>query len=165
MTSQETIDQAKLIFGTGKMIRDRVLRILSAHHCVDGGQECCDISGPQMFAILALRDRGQMTITELSEMLDVSAPSASAMVDRLVDKGVLTREHSREDRRKVVVGVSPEAAEKVDRVQEKILQSFVELVEKIGPETARQWCQVLERVRAVMIQEDWGARPNTSAKR
>jgi len=166
MNREETIEQARMIFGTGKMIRDRVIRVLSAHH-VSGGLEggCFDLSGPQMFAIFALRDRGQATITELSELLDVSPPSASAMVDRLVEKGILKREHSKEDRRKVVVRVSDEAAEHIDKAQERILQSFMELVEKIGPETANQWCRVLERVREVMIQEDWGARLNAGSKR
>ena len=166
MNREETIERARMIFGTGKMIRDRVIRVLSAHHASEGLEDrCFDLSGPQMFAILMLRDRGQVTITELSELLDVSPPSASAMVDRLVEKGILKREHSKEDRRKVVVSVSDEAAEHIDRAQERILQSFVELVEKIGPETAHQWCHVLERVREVMIQEDWGARLNAGSKR
>jgi DNA-binding MarR family transcriptional regulator len=75
------------------------------------------------------------------------------MVDRLVEKGILTREHSVEDRRKVVVRVSPEAMEDIESVEETILRSFAELVEKIGPEITRKWCQVLERVKSV-IQND-----------
>ncbi len=31
-------------------------------------------------------------------------------------------------------------------VENAILQSFVELVEKIGPETAKKWSEVLEKV-------------------
>jgi DNA-binding MarR family transcriptional regulator len=69
------------------------------------------------------------------------------MVDRLVEKGLLSREPSRKDRRKVLVSVSPEALKKIDTIEETILHSFVDLVEKIGPKTAQMWCQVLKKVR------------------
>jgi hypothetical protein len=32
------------------------------------------------------------------------------------------------------------------KVEEKILLSFVELVEKIGPEAAGKWCEVLDTI-------------------
>jgi DNA-binding MarR family transcriptional regulator len=88
--------------------------------------------------------------------LGVSPPSASVMVDRLVEKGLLSREPSREDRRKVLVSVSPEALQRIDRMEETILQSFVDLVEKIGPKTAGMWCQVLKKVREVQEEESPG---------
>ena len=43
--------------------------------------------------------------------------------------------------------------EDIESVEETILRSFAELVEKIGPQTARKWCEVLERVKSV-IQND-----------
>jgi DNA-binding MarR family transcriptional regulator len=89
-------------------------------------------------------------MSELAELLGVSPPSASTMVDRLVDKGVLSREHSTEDRRKVVVRISPESAKNIESVESSILQLFEGLVEKLGPETTRQWCRVLKHVNAVL---------------
>jgi DNA-binding MarR family transcriptional regulator len=72
------------------------------------------------------------------------------MVDRLVDKGVLSREHSTEDRRKVVVRISPEAVKKIESVETRVLQLFEKLVQKLGPETTQQWCRVLKRINAVL---------------
>jgi DNA-binding MarR family transcriptional regulator len=87
------------------------------------------------------------------------------MVDRLVEKGLLSREPSREDRRKVLVSVSPEALQKIDTIEESILQSFVDLVEKIGPKTARMWCQVLKRVREVQEEGNPGDSPKSRSRR
>ena len=115
-------EQAHLIFTTGKMIRNHVMRILTDHAAQEG---CFDISGPQLFALLVLRDRGPATITELSHVLEVSPPSASAMVDRLVEKGILTREHSREDRRKVVV-FQPHRYSRTKALFEEFARSFYE---------------------------------------
>ena len=151
MQENETLEQARYIFSTGKMIRDRIFRAQAAHLAARGKSEAIgDLSIPQFHAIMIVRTHGQITMTELSDQLGVSPPSASAMVDRLVGKGILIREHSLEDRRKVVVRISPEAQKDIKGVEDTILRSFVELVEKIGPETARKWCEVLERVKSVL---------------
>ena len=92
-------------------------------------------------------------IKELSELLGVAPPSASTMVDRLVEKKILVREMSPEDRRKVIVRVSPEAVADIEKTEEAVLSSFVDLVEKVGPETARKWCEVLERIKFVLEEE------------
>ena len=72
------------------------------------------------------------------------------MVDRLEDKGLLHRERSMEDRRKVVVRLSEEAAAQAERMEGAVLAAFLDLVEKVGPETAEKWCEVLERVEQVL---------------
>jgi len=150
MPDENVIDQARYILTIGKMIRDRVFRKITGHVGVNGdGCGFGDLSLPQIHAVNVTRERGQVTITELADMLGVSPPSASAMVDRLVEKGVFEREQSREDRRKVVVSVSPKALEQFEVIEKNILQSFIELVEGIGPETAGKWCEVLKRVREV----------------
>ena len=155
MTSKSNpIEQARYIFTTGKIIRDRVDRILTADlssgkiHRVFG-----ELSVPQFHVLMVIRSWKQVTIKQLAELLCVSPPSASAMVDRLVEKGILTREQSREDRRKVMVQVSTTAMKHLEKVERTVLQSFVDLVEKVGPETANQWCAVLERVRSVLEDE------------
>jgi len=150
MPDENVIDQARYILTIGKMIRDRVFRKITGHVGVNG-DDCGfgDLSLPQIHAVNVTRERGAVTVTELADMLGVSPPSASAMVDRLVEKGVFNREQSREDRRKVVVSVSPKALEQFDVIEKNILQSFIELVEGIGPETTRKWCEVLKRVREV----------------
>jgi DNA-binding MarR family transcriptional regulator len=72
------------------------------------------------------------------------------MLDRLVEKGILTRKYSMEDRRKMAIRVSPEDREDIKGFEETILHSLVELIEKIGPETAWKWCEILERVKSVL---------------
>lgn len=151
MQENETLAQARYIFTTGKIIRDHIFRVQSSHLAACGKSEALgELSIPQYHTIMVVRMWGQITMTELSAQLGVSPPSASAMVDRLVGKGILIREHSREDRRKVVVRISPEALKDIEGLEDTILRSFVELVEKIGPETARKWCEVLERVKSVL---------------
>ena len=105
------------------------------------------------YLFMHVRHHGKVTIKDLSELLGVAPPSASAMVDRLVEKRILIREMSPEDRRKVIVRVSPEAMADTEKTEEAVLSSFVDLVEKVGPETARKWCEVLERIKFVLEEE------------
>ncbi|MCP4105505.1 MAG: MarR family transcriptional regulator [Desulfobacteraceae bacterium] len=144
---QEAVKQARYIMRTGKLIHDRVHRVFTT---MAGNSSKLELSVPQMDAINAIKEKKEVTITKLSEMLGVSPPSTSAMVDRLVEKGILARERSREDRRKVVVSISKKAAEHIDKIDEAILKTFTELVEKVGPETARKWCEVLSDIKEVI---------------
>ena len=167
MPSRETIEQAHYIFKTGKLIRDRIFRIqtrLLAHDADRGKYR--ELSMPQVHAIMVARDRGEATITEIAGVLGVSLPSASAMVDRLVEKGILVRRQDPRDRRRVLVSVSPRAVKEIEKVHDSILQSFVDLVEKIGPETTAKWCDVLRHVNQVLENEQAGPRaPETSGRK
>ena len=151
MHTKKSIDQARYIFSTEKMIRDHILRTQTSHLASCGKSGALgDLSLPQFHTIMIVRAIGRITITELSDRLGVSPPSASAMVDRLVEKRILNREHSTTDRRKVMVQISPDAIKYIEGVEETILRSFVEIVERIGPETTRKWCDVLDQVKSVL---------------
>ncbi len=164
MPNQDVIEQARYIFRTGKLIRDRIFRIHTRLLAQDASRgKYRELSMPQVHAIMVARDRGQATITEIAGVLGVSLPSASAMVDRLVEKGILVRRHDRRDRRRVLVSVAPQAVREIEKINDTILQSFVDLVEKIGPETTAQWCEVLRRVNQVLEQEPPHPQTSTAA--
>lgn len=145
---------ARYIFSTGKLMRDRIFRVQTEYLLSSGNREkFSELTLPQLEMIKIVRGRGQVSMSELSGLLKVSPPSASTMVERMVEKGLLERKQSVEDRRKVVVTISPEAIEDIQGIEDAILQSFVELLEKVGPETARKWCDVLEQVKVVLENE------------
>lgn len=154
MPTKDVIEQARFIANKGRLIRDRIFRLHATNDFREDGEGSSfpELSIAQVHTVTVTRDRGPITMKDLAEALGVSPPSASVMVDRLVEKGVLVREQSQEDRRKVLVRVSPDALEHIERVELGVFQSVVELVERIGPETARKWCEVLKRVDEV--QED-----------
>jgi DNA-binding MarR family transcriptional regulator len=109
-----------------------------------------DLTAAQLHTMIMVNMRGKLSMNELSDMLGVSPPSTSVMVDKLVEKGILARSQSDEDRRKVFVEISPRSVSVMTEVENAILQSFVELVEKIGPETAKKWAEVLEVVKPIL---------------
>ena len=150
MTDAQTLEQARYIFSVGKMIRRHVFHSLTQLEVCGKENGCTEMSMAQMNLLMAVRGRDELTLSSLADILGVSSPSASVMVDRLVERGMLIRERSTRDRRKVIIDLSPDANGLLAAVEEKVLASFVGLVEEVGPETARKWAEVLHRVEEVL---------------
>ncbi len=155
----EKLEKTRFIFITGKMIRDRMIQTFAGIQGQENmGKECFEVSWPQMQLALILKEKGEASLSEIAQELNVSAPSASAMVDRLVEKGLIEREHSREDRRKVIIRISPKANEHLEEMEKRMIGEFYKLVDQIGPDVTRQWYEVLQKVRQVIDEEKWGIR-------
>ena len=154
MSNDKKVDQARFIARVGRKLKDHIFSIQSG---LQNGPASCqgeELSMAQVQVLMTLQSCGESTISHLAEQLKVSPPSASAMVDRLEDKGFLYRERSTEDRRKVVVRLSKQAAAQAEQMDAAVLAAFLELVEKVGPETAQKWCEVLERVEQVLAKQE-----------
>jgi DNA-binding MarR family transcriptional regulator len=152
MQEPTTEDLARYIFTNGKVIHDRILKIQNDH--MQRYQNDCDAIGElslnQIHTIKLVHHRGEVYMTELSTLLGVTPASASGMVDRLVDKGILIREHSTTDRRRVIVRVSPSAVDQIHQIEAAILQSFFEIVERLGKKTAQEWCRILGKIKKAL---------------
>jgi len=150
MTDQEVLDNARYIFTSGRMIHDWVQRITTGACMNMSCGTLGELSGPQMNMVMVVRVRESVSVKELAALLGVSPPSVSSMVDRLVDRGLLTRTPCEKDRRRVVIQVAPEIKEDLAHVEGVVLQSFIELVEALGPEITRNWCDVLRNIKDVL---------------
>jgi len=155
VTDKKTLEQARHIFTAGKLLRrhifSTVIRAEAEKQKQDGPWP--ELSMAQFNLLTAIRAAGEITGSELAAQLGVSPPSVSVMVDRLVERGLLVRRRSARDRRKVALSLSEQAASHFGHIEEKVLASFVSLVEALGPETAAQWVEVLHEVEQVLRQQ------------
>lgn len=151
MPEDNLLNQAQYIFTTVRLIRGHVLKIHANRVKKDiAGSKQQELTMTQRIAVMMIDERGPLTIKALADMLGISSPSASAMVDKLVSKGILSREQSREDRRKVKVSISPAAAKSIESVKQIALGAYVDLIKRVGPQTTRKWCDVLEELKRVI---------------
>jgi MarR family transcriptional regulator, organic hydroperoxide resistance regulator len=67
----------------------------------------CNQSPAQLHVLGVLHEVGPITVSQLASRLAISVPSTSAMVDRMVDAGLVERARSEEDRRIVSVWLAP----------------------------------------------------------
>jgi DNA-binding MarR family transcriptional regulator len=88
----------------------------------------------QYQALLVMKSRqGNLSITELAAQLLVKHHSAVGLVDRLEQQGLVKREPSKSDRRKVVVRLTAHGS----RVFEKLAASHRAELRRIGPAWAK----------------------------
>ncbi len=72
-------------------------------------REIRDLTLPQVKALIFLYNNGERSMTELATGLAVSLPSASELVDRLVDRGLVERSVDPADRRRVLTSLTEPA--------------------------------------------------------
>jgi DNA-binding MarR family transcriptional regulator len=65
-----------------------------------------EVSLPQLHVLMVLQQDGPMTVSELAQLLHVSAPSASALLDRMEERSLVQRVRDLTDRRVVHVEMS-----------------------------------------------------------
>jgi len=77
-------------------------------------------SKTEIFSILYLDKRKEITMTELVEYINVPMSTATGIVDRLVKKGYIARERSETDRRIVVLRLTEEGSRLIENLKDLI---------------------------------------------
>ncbi len=161
-TKQDFLGQAEEILLTVRMLQQGMARRYELRRKSGDGEWpfCSDLTLPQFHALNEVMRCDCMAIKELAEALQVSPPSASAMVDRLVDMDLVLREHDTTDRRVVNVRLSERGREAVETLRRDFLEAVSELLERLGPAYAKQWCEVYQRIRELLAEEMPWAKSN-----
>lgn len=97
-------------FLLGQLIRS--LNLLNKENKV-----CYGLTLPQCYTIEALGQYGDQTMQTLSEYLGVTISTTTRVVDVLVRDRLLTRQRNRDDRRQVVIRLTPGGEEMFSRLQ------------------------------------------------
>ncbi len=106
-----------------------------------------EFSVAQLTTLTVIRNRPSLSLKELAAATFVSSPSASAMVDKLVDLGLVERRSSETDRREIRISLTLEGEEAAGAFEGESLRTLVELLDRVGPETARKWGEVYMRIQ------------------
>ncbi len=83
----------------------------------------------QVHIMYTIQRNGEMTMSQLADMLNVSDSNATGLVDRMEERGLIVRDRVPEDRRVVVVKTT-EAGERllseVDALSDDVLRSVLD---------------------------------------
>ncbi|MGQ9851038.1 MAG: MarR family winged helix-turn-helix transcriptional regulator [Aggregatilineaceae bacterium] len=66
-----------------------------------------DLSVPQFRALLYVYRRAGASLSDVAEHLGLTLPSTSKLVNRLVERGLLTRASAPDDRRRMILNITP----------------------------------------------------------
>jgi DNA-binding MarR family transcriptional regulator len=93
---------------------DRVAGLTKPH---DSEWLSLDMGMGQLKAVVVLVKHRQLTVGGLARALDISEPSASLLVDKIVARGLVTRETDPADRRRTLVVASEQGDLLVERLR------------------------------------------------
>ncbi len=90
------------------------------------------ISTTQSAVMLYLKRRDGVSMGELASAIGLKITSASGLVDRMENKGLLSRIRSKADRRAMEVTLTPEGRALLTQAEPIVAQSNRQLIEKIA---------------------------------
>jgi DNA-binding MarR family transcriptional regulator len=103
---------------------------------------------PQMVALHVLRYEGQLSTLRLMDDLRLSASATSHLVDRLVEKGWVTRRENQEDRRQRTLEITPAAELMLEELAAVRARELEAAFSKVDPALRGRLSDVFEQVIA-----------------
>jgi len=100
----------------------------------------------QLYLVSKLHKHGSLRATELAEKLHVTNSTLTAMVDKLCEKGLVTRERSEEDRRIVVIRNTAEGKALAASFREYERKAFRKYIDRLSPEDLQHFKLILTKL-------------------
>ncbi len=103
----------------------------------------------QTFVLRTVRERERISVSELAHALSISVPTASQLINTLVERGWLTMDVSPEDRRRHDVRITQAGSEVLRERLEKRLSHVKDVLGQLGPEERTALVTLLERAASL----------------
>jgi DNA-binding MarR family transcriptional regulator len=108
------------------------------------------LSMAQLNILYTLQRNGEMPMSRLAELLNVSLSSATGLIDRIEERGFVERTRVPEDRRVVKIRVTPEGLRmlgEIDALSDDILR---DVLGRIGPSKLGGVAQAVTALRSAL---------------
>lgn len=102
------------------------------------------VSYPQFFLLTYLASEEFLSMSSIAQKMGHSTAAATGMVDKLQEMGYLTRTNAAKDRRKIMVTITKEGRQLVDRMRKNIVRDLSALMAEADTDS-RQTIQATER--------------------
>jgi DNA-binding MarR family transcriptional regulator len=103
-----------------------------------------DATMPQLKIMLILYLNGPARMSDIASALDVTLPTATSLVDKLVEKNFVTRENQTNDRRVVVCHLSEAGQKAIGGIWESSRLRSKQLLEEMDDTKLQMFVEVLE---------------------
>lgn len=111
------------------------------------------LTQPQFSALECLGHLGPMTIGELSKKMLVSGGNMTVVIDNLEKEGLVERIHSQQDRRAILVQLTPKGKQLFEEVFVKHAAYLADLFSVLTEEEQRELGRLLKKLGVALKQE------------
>jgi DNA-binding MarR family transcriptional regulator len=105
-----------------------------------------NVSFPQFFLLTYLDHKEVLTMSAIAQKMGHTTAAASGLVARLEGLGYVLRSSAREDRRKVMVCITPKGSALVRRIREDMVGNLMKIMEHLSPEEQKAWLRIYSKI-------------------
>src|SRR2546428_1259375 len=105
-----------------------------------------NVSFPQFFLLAYLDRKEVLSMSEIAKKMGHTTAAASGLVARLENLRYVMRSAARDDRRKVMVCITPKGSALVRRIREEMLGNIMKIMEQLTPEEQRNWLHIYSKI-------------------
>ena len=95
-----------------------------------------NLSYPQFFLLAYLSSEEYLTMSDIAKKMGHSTAAATGMVDRIERMGYVARVHAAEDRRKIMVRITPKGMELVAHMRKEIATDLAGILSSMDEDFA-----------------------------
>lgn len=107
-----------------------------------------DLPKSDLLALLLLQKRGEATMSELAADLGAPLSTATGIGARLERKGFLERQRHPQDRRVILLRLTPKGQELAGRARDQVQQVIQRVQAVLSPEEVQQLLAMIQKVLA-----------------
>jgi DNA-binding MarR family transcriptional regulator len=105
-----------------------------------------NVSFPQFFLLAFLDQKEVLTMSAIAQKVGHTTAAASGLVARLENLGYVMRSVARDDRRKVMVCITPKGSTLVRRIREEMVGNLMKILNHLTSDEQKAWLQVYSKI-------------------
>ena len=105
-----------------------------------------NVSFPQFFLLAFLDQKEVLTMSAIAQKMGHTTAAASGLVARLENLGYVMRSVARDDRRKVMVCITPKGSALVRRIREEMVGNLIKILEHLSPDEQKAWLEIYSKI-------------------
>ncbi|MBW3567033.1 MAG: MarR family transcriptional regulator [Proteobacteria bacterium] len=117
------------------------------------------LTGPQLVCVRHLLRHGPMAPGTLARRISLSPATITGIIDRLEKRGLVTRERSTDDKRKVEIALTDDGRELAKQMPPPLHETFSRRLDALPLEEREEIDRVLAKIVDMMEAHDFAASP------
>jgi DNA-binding MarR family transcriptional regulator len=109
-----------------------------------------ELTSSQIKVLATFTERESYSMSELSQMLSVTLPTMTAMIDRLIQSGLVKRERDERDRRVVLVRLTGDGKKVISNLMEIRKQEIEKVLRTLEQEEVEVFLDSIESVAQLL---------------
>lgn len=133
-------------------VADNLLALMPLYHkhIFTINQRTTGLEAAQYRVLGVLMKSGPLSISDIGRSLYISKPYMTALIDSLMEKALIERENDPDDRRVIIITITPRGKKHLQRAFEVYKTDVKKLLAGLGSEDIEQLCTSLEHLQKIL---------------